>query len=203
MKTISFAVFSCCLIVCFTSCNQGKSEYAEKGEITETELSKEDLIKRGEYLVNIIGCDHCHTPKKLTENGPVPDMDRRFMGFPATDSIAPIHQNDLGPGKWMMMNGDLTAFVGPWGISYGGNLTSDDTGIGAWSYEQFKKAMTEGKYKGMDNSRPMMPPMPWESFSLLEENDLKSIFEFLKSTKPIENVVPAYMPPPAMGSVLY
>ncbi len=203
MKTYSITILLCACAIALTSCNQGKTEYSEKSEVAVNEPSKEDLVKRGEYLVNIIGCDHCHTPKKMTENGPVPDMDRRLMGFPASDSLAPIHRNDLGPGKWMMMNGDLTAFVGPWGISYGGNITSDDTGIGAWTYEQFKKAMTEGKYKGMDNSRPIMPPMPWESFRMLEENDLSAIYEFLMSTTPIENVVPAYTPPPAMESILY
>ena len=50
----------------------------------------------------------------------------------------------------------------------------------------------------MDNSRPVMPPMPWESIRELEENDLKSIYEFLQASKPIENVVPAYIPPPSM-----
>lgn len=185
-------------LILLTGCQDGKKEYTEKTESEEMGMTQEALVERGEYLVNIIGCDHCHTPKKFTDDGPVPDMDRRLMGFPSTDSIAAINKDVLGPGKWMMMNGELTAFVGPWGVSFGGNITSDDTGIGTWSYEQFKKAMTEGKYKGMDESRPIMPPMPWESFRLLEENDLKSIYEFLKSTKPIENVVPAYIPPPAM-----
>ena len=189
--------FFCCLLVPIVlfSCKEGGA-YSEKTDMEEPQLSKEDIIKRGEYLVNIIGCDHCHTPKKMTEHGPVPDMDRRLMGFPASDSIAAINKDVLGPGKWMLMNGDLTAFVGPWGMSYGANITSDDTGIGTWSYEQFKKSITEGKYKGLDNSRPLMPPMPWESFSLLEENDINAIYEFLMSTKPIENVVPAYVAPP-------
>jgi hypothetical protein len=194
--------FKLCLVACLLfsiySCKEKEDEYAEKTENEEQGMTQEALVKRGEYLVNIIGCDHCHTPKIFTENGPVPDMDRRLMGFPATDSIAEINKDVLGPGKWMMMNGELTAFVGPWGVSFGANITSDDTGIGTWSYDQFKKAMTEGKYKGMENGRPIMPPMPWESFQMLEENDLKSIYEFLQTTKPIENVVPAYIPPPAM-----
>lgn len=181
-----------------TSCNSKKTEYQEPTPEEDIAMSKEDMVKRGEYLALIIGCDHCHTPKKMTEHGPVPDMDRWYMGFPASDSIAAINKDELGPGKWMMFNNDLTAFVGPWGISYAANITSDDTGIGTWSYEQFKKAMTEGKYKGMDNSRPIMPPMPWESFKLLQDEDLRSIYEYLLSTTPIENVVPAYTPPPAM-----
>lgn len=198
MKTTFKLCFIAFLLLSISSCKEAESDYSEKTENDELGMTQEALVKRGEYLVNIIGCDHCHTPKKFTDNGPVPDMDRRLMGFPASDSIAEINKDVLGPGKWMMMNGELTAFVGPWGVSFGANITSDDTGIGTWSYEQFKKAMTEGKYKGMENSRPIMPPMPWESFQLLEENDLKSIYEFLKSTTPIENIVPAYIPPPAM-----
>jgi hypothetical protein len=195
MKTMLINFLCISTLFIFSGCNNGKSDYSEKKETEEASLSKEDLVKRGEYLVTIIGCDHCHSPKKMTEKGPITDMDRRFMGFPATDSIAAINKEELGPGKWMLMNGDLTAFVGPWGISYGANITSHETGIGTWSYEQFKKSVTEGKYKGMENSRPVMPPMPWESFSELQEDDLKAIYEFLMTTKPIENVVPAYIPP--------
>ena len=55
--------------------------------------------------------------------------------------------------------------------------------------------MTEGKYKGMDNTRPLMPPMPWPNFRNLHEDDLQAIFAFLKSTKPVKNRVPDYAPP--------
>lgn len=198
MKKQHFLVLAILGLTFIYSCNSKKSEYQEPSAEEQMALSKEDMIKRGEYLALIIGCDHCHTPKKMTEHGPVPDMDRWYMGYPASDSLATINKEELGPGKWIMMNNDLTAFVGPWGVSFGANITSDDTGIGTWSFEQFKKAMTEGKYKGMDNSRPIMPPMPWESFKLMEEDDLRAIYEYLQSTKPIENVVPAYIPPPAM-----
>lgn len=198
MRTLSKKVVLLLATFLILSCNSKNSEYQEPAAEEEVAMSKEDMIKRGEYLALIIGCDHCHTPKKMTEHGPVPDIDRWYMGFPATDSLATINKDELGPGKWMMFNNDLTAFVGPWGVSFGANITSDATGIGNWSFEQFKKAMTEGKYKGMDNSRPIMPPMPWESFKLMKEDDLRAVYEYLQSTKPIENVVPSYIPPPAM-----
>ena len=47
----------------------------------------------------------------------------------------------------------------------------------------------------MENGRPLMPPMPWESYIEMKDDDLKAIFEYLKSIKPIENVVPSYIPP--------
>ena len=43
------------------SCNSKKSEYEKPTPEEETAMSKEDMIKRGEYLALIIGCDHCHT----------------------------------------------------------------------------------------------------------------------------------------------
>lgn len=194
----AIGIFVCLLLL--SSCNEQQKQYEHSTEDEKTEgLTKEESIEKGKYLVTVIGCDHCHTPKKMTDKGPVPDMDRWMMGFPAQDSIAEINLENIGPGKWILMNNDLTASVGPWGISYGSNLTPDETGIGTWSFEQFKKAMTEGKYKGLENSRPLMPPMPWQSFSELKEEDLKAIYDYLMSIKPIENVVPPYTPPTAMN----
>jgi hypothetical protein len=94
-----------------------------------------------------------------------------------------------------MINQDLTSFTGPWGRSFAANLTSDQTGIGNWTEAQFRKALTQGKFKGVDNSRPLLPPMPWQNFVNLKEDDLRAIFLFLKNTKPVNNVVPAPVPP--------
>jgi hypothetical protein len=43
-------------------------------------LSQEELITKGEYLVMVGGCNDCHTPKKLTPQGPVPDMSLLLRG---------------------------------------------------------------------------------------------------------------------------
>jgi hypothetical protein len=37
--------------------------------------------------------------------------------------------------------------------------------------------------------------MPWPSYGQLNDEDLSAIFAFLKSTKPVRNVVPAPIPP--------
>lgn len=89
----------------------------------------------------------------------------------------------------------MTAWVGPWGISYASNLTSDQTGIGSWQESNFITAIREGKFKGIPTSRPLMPPMPWMAYKNLTDDELKAIFAFLKSTKPINNAVPQYKPP--------
>lgn len=153
-----------------------------------------NVIDHGKYLVNILGCTDCHTPKKMTPQGPVPDMDKYLMGFDGSRGLPPIPQ-DVPLGPWVLFNGGLTMAVGPWGMSYAGNLTSHETGIGNWTSQQFKKALKEGKYKGLDNTRPIMPPMPVEAYKNLRDSDIEAIFTYLKTIKPVENVVPAYQPP--------
>ena len=167
------------------------------GNVTNLEVVTENVtesIERGKYLVNVLGCTDCHTPKRMTEKGPVPDMERFLMGFDSSGSLPPIPGN-LPIGPWVLFSGDLTAAVGPWGISYAGNITPHETGIGTWSLEQFKVAIQEGKYKGQDNSRSLMPPMPVEAYKNLRDGDVAAIFSYLQSIKPIENVVPGYQPP--------
>lgn len=88
-----------------------------------------------------------------------------------------------------------TAIAGPWGVSYAANLTSDETGIGNWTEQQFFKAFRQGKYKGLDNSRTLLPPMPWQMYSQVTDADVSAIFAYLKSTTPVDNVVPAAVAP--------
>ncbi|UWX55497.1 cytochrome c [Maribacter litopenaei] len=188
-KAIAIMTFS---VLILASCNQPKEKKVEVVE--EANSITLNLAERGEYLVNIIGCADCHTPKKMSEMGPVPDMDRYMMGFDSSGALPPIPENvPLGP--WALFAGDLTAAVGSWGTTYAGNLTPHETGIGSWTLKQFKKAIKGGKYKGLDDSRPIMPPMPVEAYRSMKDEDVEAIFAYLKSLKPIENVVPAYTPP--------
>lgn len=96
---------------------------------------------------------------------------------------------------WVLFNHHNTAAAGPWGVSYAANLTSDETGIGNWTLDQFRKALKEGKYKGLDGARMLLPPMPWPNFIRMTDADVEAIFVYLKSTKPVKNVVPAPIPP--------
>lgn len=153
-------------------------------------LSAEEKVKRGEYLVNTIGCDDCHSAKKMGPRGPEVDPEFRFGGHLSTRPIGPIDTSVLSKG-WALFGPELTVGVGPWGITYAANISGDSTGIGSWTEEQFFRAMREGKYKGLENSRPILPPMPWQNFAKLTDEDLSSMFHYLKSTKPVNNVVPA------------
>jgi hypothetical protein len=95
---------------------------------------------------------------------------------------------------------DLTASVGPWGISFAANLTPDSaTGIGAWTDEMFIQALRKGKHMGQDGGRPILPPMPWQHIGKHTDEDLKAIFMYFKSQTAISNKVPAAIPPTEIG----
>lgn len=184
------SIFLVCFIVAAVasfviSCDNNKTLTANTDVI-----SNDSLIKRGSYLVNAMGCDDCHSPKRMGEHGPELIPELRFSGYPSTRPMLKADTNAVKNG-WALFGPDLTTAVGPWGQSFAANISGDDTGIGTWTEQQFMKAIREGKLKGLDGSRDLLPPMPWFMYRNLNDNDLRSIFAFLKSTKPVENVVPA------------
>lgn len=159
-------------------------------------VDKPDPAKRGEYLVEIMGCNDCHSPKIMTDQGMVPDPARLLSGYPSSAPIGKVpDKKAVETGQWVMFNGDLTAGAGPWGITFSANLTPDESGLGSWSFDQFKKALTQGKFKGLDNGRSLLPPMPWPNYRNLKDEDIQAIFAYLKTLPPVKNVVPAPIPP--------
>lgn len=149
--------------------------------------------ERGRYLVEIMGCNDCHSPKLMGPKGPYPDPDRLLSGHPAAQALPAVPKAALK--DWALFAMGNTAAVGPWGVSFAGNITSDATGIGSWSEEQFANAMRKGWWKGIEGSRPLLPPMPWPNFAHMPDADISAIYAYLMSTKPVENVVPAPVPP--------
>ncbi len=154
------------------------------------------LIKRGRFLVTVGGCNDCHSPKKMTPKGPVPDEMRLLSGPPAEEKLPEVPTNIIGPDKWGgLFNNHLTGWVGPWGTSYASNLTPDrETGLGNINEELFTKILRTGKFMG--GERDILPPMPWQDFSTLPDEDLKAIYAYLKSLKPVKNEPPASIPAP-------
>ena len=154
-----------------------------------------EQLRRGAYLASYGGCNDCHTPKVMSPQGPVPDPSRLLSGHPQNETVPPVPAGALTPGGWMAMtNGHLTAWAGPWGVSYAANLTPDKrTGLGAWTADQFIKTMRTGKHLGV--GRPLLPPMPLEALAALTDADLRALFAWLQSIKPIENQVPQPSPP--------
>lgn len=172
------------LSIAFVACNSRNEATIAAGNI-----SHDSLVKRGAYLVSITGCDDCHSPKKMGPMGPEIIPELRLSGYPSTRPILKADSNVVKQG-WAMLGLDLTSAAGPWGMSFAANLTSDATGIGNWTEAQFRKAFTEGKWKGMDGNRMLLPPMPWQGFRKMDPVDVSAIFAFLKSTNPVENVEP-------------
>jgi hypothetical protein len=184
------ATFLATSAILLTGCgNTPKTVINEPVEPTEAQL-----IQKGEYLVTIMGCNDCHSPKTMGPQGPVVIADLMLSGYPAE---RPVKKVDSGPIKkgWVMLNEDFTSAAGQWGVSFAGNLTSDQTGIGNWTEENFRRALKEGKYKGLEVSRMLLPPMPWTNFATIKDEDVKAIFLYLKSTKPVSNVVPMAIGP--------
>lgn len=171
------------------ACSNVKSSDKKEEPSTQAEM-----VKRGEYLVAGIGCDDCHSPKRMGAHGPEVIPETRFGGYPAARPVAKPDGADMKKG-YVLLGGDLTSAAGPWGMSFSANISSDETGIGAWTEGAFINAMRHGKIKGLDNGRDMLPPMPWYNFAKLTDDDLKAMFAYLKSTSPVNNVVPAPIPP--------
>jgi cytochrome c553 len=175
---------------------QTKKEEVKKIE-KEVVIKNETPLERGEYLISVLGCDDCHTPKKMGPKGPEPDLERRLMGHPSNDPfVVDASMSKMVAEKMVaIFSPGMTSAVGPWGTTYSANLTPDDTGLGTWSEAQFIKALREGKSKGLDGSRPILPPMPIAVYKNLSDDDLKAMFAYLKTVKAVKNVVPNIAPP--------
>jgi len=154
----------------------------------------ESQAKWGEHLVTVGGCHDCHSPKKMTARGPEIDSSLLLAGHIA-GSPEPVANKKEIQAKGLVLTSDLTTWIGPWGTSYTANLTSDATGIGNWTEQRFMLAIREGKSKGLANARDLLPPMPWQMYRNFTDDELKAIFAYLKTTKPVKNVVPPPLPP--------
>ncbi len=192
MKNILRSMFGACLLISIIQC-QTPSGPAP----LPTSNVTADPVKHGEYLVQIMGCNDCHSAKKMGAQGPEIIPELLLAGYPADRPIAKFTDPKIKEG-FAQFYPDLTAAAGPWGISFAGNLTPDETGIGNWSEEQFKTALTKGKFKGLESGRMLLPPMPSANYANMEDADVKAIFAYLKSIKPVSNLVPAPITPDKM-----
>lgn len=76
----------------------------------------------------------------------------------------------------------------PFGTIYTTNLTPDpETGIGAWSYPAFARAMREGI--GRDGTH-LYPAFPYTAFAKLSEPDLLALYAYLMSQPPVKHAPP-------------
>ena len=122
-------------------------------------VSAETLVERGDYLVNhLMACSNCHSP--------------RVNGVPTR-----------------ALSGGVQLFNEPWFTVKGANLTSDrDTGLGAWSDDDIKRAITQGV---RPNGTPLAEVMPSAFYRILTPRDLDAIIAYLRTVPAVRNEVPA------------
>jgi hypothetical protein len=196
-NSLRAALVSAVVSLLFVACNTDSPSTQRKNDIGQYPgKATPDMVSRGHYLVTVAGCNDCHSPKKFTPEGPVVDSARLLSGHPATLPVPLLTADALTPGSWMLMGPDLTTYVGPWGISYATNLTPDTTtGMGGWTEDAFVKTIRKGKHLGLDNGRPILPPMPWEEMAQWEDSDLRAVYRYLRFVTPIRNQVPPPVSP--------
>ena len=198
MKRITILTGILIAAIFLSQCGEQKKEEIKEAPATQNFGGYESQVKWGEHLVILGGCNDCHTPKKIGPNGPEDDMSLMLSGHPA--QMPPVDFDRMEAAKkGLIVTQTFTSWTGPWGTTFAPNLTSDSTGIAGWKEEQFVKALHELKWMGLDNTRPLMPPMSLMPATKMTDDELKAIFAYLKTTPPIKNVTPeaVLLPPPA------
>ncbi len=138
--------------------------------IAASSAAADEMVERGEYLTNILGCGGCHTEGALLGNA---------------------------HGEWLAGAKVGVAYTpeeqGSPGVVFPANLTGDlATGLGAWRAEDIVRFLKTG----MDHyGRTANPVMPWPNYAMLEEEDLKAIAAFLKTLPGVRYEIPEAIAP--------
>jgi len=80
---------------------------------------------------------------------------------------------------------------GPWGRVASANLTPDPSGIPYYDEAQFVRTLRTG-YVG---ARELNQIMPWSAFRNMSDEDLKAIYAYLRTLKPVKHRVDNSLPP--------
>ena len=149
--------------------------------------SQGDTVRRGKYLVDTLGaCGHCHTPRAGAEY----NMDMYLAGHPANAPYPRYNFSMMQQGIFILTSPQMSAFSGPFGTSFASNLTPDnETGLGEWTEKMFIEAMRTGHHQGDTSNRKIFPPMPTKHYGQMNDTDLKAIWAYLKTIKPVKNEV--------------
>ncbi|MBV9460382.1 MAG: molybdopterin-dependent oxidoreductase [Bradyrhizobium sp.] len=76
----------------------------------------------------------------------------------------------------------------PFGMIYSTNITPDETtGIGAWSYPAFERAMREGIHR---DGRHLYPAFPYTHFAKADDADLQALYAYLMAQQPVQAKAP-------------
>ena len=129
-----------------------------------------NVLAYGQYIFTAAACNECHTKKE--KGAPVAGME---------------------------LAGGFEFSIGSGGIVRSANITPDnETGIGKLTESEFLQ-----KFKHYNDSSYLNPiikkntintVMPWMMYRNMKEQDLKALFAYIKTFKPIKNVVVKYTP---------
>ena len=86
------------------------------------------------------------------------------------------------------INAGGRAIETPFGIIYSTNITPDpETGIGAWSYPAFERAMREGIHR---DGKHLYPAFPYNHFAKTTDADLQALYAYLMAQPAVKSVSP-------------
>ncbi len=149
-------------------------------------------------------------PAMAPSSGEAPALPPSDVAAPAAESpgaapsdMTPQTDEKVEKGKYLATAGNCISchtrkggeeFAGglelhsPVGSIYSTNITPDpETGLGKWTEEDFIKAMHDGVAPG---GRRLFPAFPYTSFTKVSDDDVKAIYAYLKTLKPV-----VYTPP--------
>ncbi|WP_027551680.1 molybdopterin cofactor-binding domain-containing protein [Bradyrhizobium sp. Cp5.3] len=88
-----------------------------------------------------------------------------------------------------VLNAGGRALETPFGTIYSTNITPDvETGIGAWSYSAFERAMRDGLHR---DGRQLYPAFPYTHFSRTSDADLQALYAYLMAQPAVRATQPA------------
>jgi mono/diheme cytochrome c family protein len=145
----------------------------------------EDLarpVDRGAYLVRLARCGFCHTPRPAKGSMRHRLTEREFGGG-RRFSRAPFY-DQVDPDPWLGAPGVRSPEED--GILASANITSDPSGIAFYDESIFIQTLRTGRVGGI---RPLSGAMPWNYFRTLTDEDLRAIFSYLRSVRPVSHRV--------------
>jgi len=151
-------------------------------------LPKTEIIFPVKYLIRSV-------PEPITAPVPVPDVsDQVKRGAFLVDIAGCVDCHTPVDRGQPLPNMDFSGgqiFEGPWGRVATANLTPDPSGIPYYDETLFLQAIRTGYVK----ARPLNQIMPWHIYRGMTDEDLKAIFAYLKTLKPVKHVVDNAEPP--------
>lgn len=153
------------------------------------ELPKTEIIFPVKYLIRSVPEPVTSPANDASEPSDLVKRGARLVNLAGcSDCHTPQLNGKSLPGMEFAGGG---IFSGPWGNVASANLTPDPSGIPYYDEALFLQVMHSGYVK----ARPLSPIMPVMVYANLTDNDLKAIFAYLRTLKPVKHRVDNSEPP--------